>query len=185
MRQAYQWLASSTSRGRFLVLTALLMILFYAALYQPYAEESLPARCLIAYLELVARGSAAVLRWLGENIYVEGTTVTGRFPYIVVLDCAALDAQALFAAAVLAFPTRTGSKLIGLVCGLTLIGLINIARLVLLYFAGVHSERLFQVMHEEVMVLLVILMVCGLFLSWAWWATGRAKQRPQLDVHAA
>jgi exosortase/archaeosortase family protein len=170
---------------RFLAGTLLLMLLFYAVLYQPYAEDSLPARCLVSYLELVARGSALWLGWLGEVVSVEGTTVGGRFPFVVVLDCAALDAQALFAAAVLAFPARLGDKLLGLGAGLLAIASINIARLVLLYFAGTHSLRLFQVLHEEVLVLLIILTVCGLFAAWARWARERMPPAAPIDAHAA
>jgi len=186
--RGFDWLGRLRRLGsgyRFLGGTLLLMLLFYAALYQPYAEDSLPARCLVSYLELVARGSALWLGWLGEAVSVEGTTVGGRFPFVVVLDCAALDAQALFAAAVLAFPARLGDKLLGLAAGLLAIASINIARLVLLYFAGARSLRLFQVLHEEVLVLLVILLVCGLFAAWARWARGRALLAAASNAHAA
>ncbi|HKO91207.1 MAG TPA: hypothetical protein VJU61_08645, partial [Polyangiaceae bacterium] len=170
--RGFAWLGRLRRIGagyRFLAGTLLLMLAFYAALYQPYAEGSLPAHLLGGYLELVARGSALGLRWLGEAVTVEGTTVSGRFPFVVVLDCAALDAQALFAAAVLAFPARLKDKLLGLGAGLLAIAGINMARLVLLYFAGTRSLRLFQVLHEEVLVLLIILLVCGLFVAWARW----------------
>jgi len=170
---------------RFLGGTLLLMLVFYAALYQPYAADSLPGRCLVRYLELVAHGSALWLGWLGEVVSVEGTTVDGRFPFVVVLDCAALDAQALFAAAVLAFPARLGDKLLGLAAGLLAIAGINIARLVLLYFAGTRSLRLFQVLHEEVLVLLIILIVCGLFAAWARWARERVAPAPAITANAA
>ena len=178
-------LRSRTTAGRFLLLTLLLMVAFYSALYQPYSEQSLPGRLLVAHLELVARASGGVLQLLGEPVSVQGTSVSGRFPYLVVLDCAALDAQALFAAAVLAFPVRLRPKLLGLAGGLVLIALLNVGRLVLLYFAGVHSERLFQVLHEEVMVLLIILAVCGLFVSWARWALRQTPQPSQLEPEHA
>jgi exosortase/archaeosortase family protein len=155
---------------RFLLWTLVLMLAFYAALYHPYDETSLPGRCLVGYLQGVAQGSATLLAWLGESVRVEGTMVVGRFPYVVVLDCAALDAQALFAAAVLAFPARIGVKLAGLAGGSIGIWLLNVVRLAGLYFAGVKSQELFQVLHEEVMVLVVILSVCGMFVLWARWA---------------
>jgi exosortase/archaeosortase family protein len=151
------------------------MALFYALLYHPYAEESLPGRALSAYLRFVASGSATLLGWFGEDISVQGTTVLGRFSYVVILDCAALDAQALFAAAVLAFPVALRDKLIGLGAGLSAIWCINVGRLALLYFAGARSLPLFQVLHEEVLVLLVILSVCGLFVVWARWAHTRVR----------
>jgi exosortase/archaeosortase family protein len=154
-------------RWLFLPFTLLLMAGFHTLLFHPYAPGTLAFRCIEGYLQLVARASALVLRAAGEPVSVEGTTVTGRFPFEVVLDCAALDAQALFAAAVLAFPAAFGRKLVGLGAGFLAIALINVGRLVALYFAGVRSLELFRVLHEEVMVLLVIACVCGLFFSWA------------------
>jgi exosortase/archaeosortase family protein len=174
------WLGGALSGRGFLPGSIALMALFYALLYHPYSEESLPGRALGAYLKFVATGSATVLGWLGEDVSVQGTTVLGRFPYVVILDCAALDAQALFAAAVLAFPVSLRDKLIGLVAGMSAIWCVNVARLALLYFAGARSLRLFQVLHEEVLVLLVILSVCGLFVVWARWAHARLQGAPIL-----
>lgn len=177
---------SSDPRGwRLLVLTVTLMVAFYAALFHPYPEASLPGRMLSAYLKLTARGSGALLGWFGEPVSVEGATVLGRFPFVVVLDCAALDAQALYAAAVLAFPAPPARKLIGLVGGLTGIWAINVLRLVTLYHAGVHSRELFNVLHEELMVMLVILSVCGLFVVWAWWSRRQSARALPLAIEHA
>lgn len=171
--QLRRWFRGALSGRGFLPGSIVLMALFYAVLYHQYSEESLPARVLGAYLKFVATGSATLLRCFGEDIRVQGTTVLGRFPYVVVLDCAALDAQALFAAAVLAFQVSLRDKLIGLAAGLSAIWCINVGRLALLYFAGAHSLHLFQVLHEELLVLLMILSVCGLFVAWARWAHAR------------
>lgn len=182
----HRWLSASNHRWRFLIVTVTLMIVFYAALYHPYDSASIPGQLLVGYLQLAAHGSAALLGWLGETVSVNGTTVIGRFPFVVVLDCAALDAQALFAAAVLAFPASFRAKLLGLSLGLLSIWLINVARLVMLYFAGARSLELFQVLHEEVFVLVVILAVCALFFAWACWARGRsALDAPVGEGHAA
>jgi exosortase/archaeosortase family protein len=181
-----RWLRASNNCWRFSIATVTLMIVFYAALYHPYDPASVPGQLLVSYLELAAHGSTALLGWLGERVSVQGTTVMGRFPFVVVLDCAALDAQALFAAAVLAFPASLRAKLLGLSLGLSGIWLINVARLALLYFAGASSLELFQVLHEEVMVLVVILAVCALFFAWARWARGRSIEAPPLGTpHAA
>jgi exosortase/archaeosortase family protein len=157
----------------FLVRMLVWMSGLYSLVFYPYAEGTGPARVLAQYLELVASASALLLGWCGEAVSVDGSTVSGRFPYVVVLDCAALDAQALFAAAVLAFPVSWHHKAIGLGGGLAAIFCMNVARLALLYFAGAHSLRLFQLLHEEVLVALVILLVCGWFALWASWANAR------------
>jgi exosortase/archaeosortase family protein len=156
---------------RYVVSLGVSLALFYAFVYHPWNPVSLVGQQLKTYLELIARLSAAVLELSGEHVSVNGPSVHGRFPYVVVVDCAALDIQALFVAAVLAFPSRWFQRVVGFVCGLVAIFSINIARLVALYYAGVHSKTLFKTLHEEVFVLVVVVIVCGLFLLWATWAT--------------
>jgi exosortase/archaeosortase family protein len=173
------------TRARYLVLTVLLMVGFYAILYHPYAEDSWPAQALTQYLRVTANASVWVLQLLGESASASDTQVFGRFPYVVVLDCAALDAQALFAAAVLAFPARAWTKVLGVVLGLSAIFGINVARLVLLYFAGARSRELFHVLHEEVMVFAVIALVCLMFLLWAQLALRTGRKSAVVSLPAA
>ncbi len=49
--------------------------------------------------------------------------------------------------------------------------MINTACLVTLYYAGAHSSSPFKTLHEEVFVLVIVALVCGMFLAWATWAT--------------
>lgn len=46
-------------------------------------------------------------------VLVKGPLIIGRFPLRIVMECTALDAQALFAAFVLAFRARWPQKLCG------------------------------------------------------------------------
>jgi exosortase/archaeosortase family protein len=171
---------------RYLIVTVILMAGFYALLYHPHEAESWPGQALYAYLRMTAEVSARILRWVGEDAVAHDTQVFGRFPYVVVLDCAALDAQALYAAAVLAFPARPWLRAVGVVYGLLAIFGINIARLVILYFAGAASPELFHTLHEEVLVFVVIALVCLLFLTWAWAARRAAPAIPmEIASHAS
>lgn len=155
---------------RYVLTMGALMAGLYGIAYQSWSPDGFMGRQLIAYLETVAGLSGVVLRLLGEPVTVQNSVVSGNFSYVVVVDCAALDVQALFAAAVLAFPSRWTTRLIGLVLGLFAIFVINIARLVALYYAGSKSLDLFKTLHEEVFVLVIVGLVCGLFLAWARWA---------------
>jgi exosortase/archaeosortase family protein len=162
---------------RHVLSSAGIMILLYGLAYYPWGPESFAGKQLRGYLELVAAVSAATLRLLGEFVATNGPTVTGRFSYVIVVDCAALDVQALFAAAVLAFPSKWSTRLIGLAVGVVAIFAINIVRLVALYFVGVHSTHLFKLLHEEVFVFVIVALVCGVFLLWARWATAQTRLR--------
>jgi exosortase/archaeosortase family protein len=167
---AYSQRWASSSLLGYVLVTMTLMVGLYALLYHPYAPGSLPARALDGYLRAIAASSSVCLDLLGEQTRVEGATVFGRFSFLVVIDCAALDAQALFAAAVTAFPAAPWKRLLGLLLGLPAILALNVARLVALYFAGASSLELFHLLHEEVFVGVIIVLVCLMFAGWAAWA---------------
>lgn len=152
------------------------MFALYAVLYHPHAPDSPPGRLLHWYLTEIARLSSICLNLLGERTSLRDATVLGRFSYVVVIDCAALDAQALFTAAVAAFPAASWKRVAGVLMGLPAILGLNVVRLVALYFAGATSLDLFHLLHEEIFVLLIILLVCLVFLGWASWA----RERPPI-----
>jgi exosortase/archaeosortase family protein len=157
---------------RYVASLALVMLGFYALIYAPHEGVGAAASVLEFYLEATALASAALLRVFGELVQLDGTQVSGRFSFVVVLDCAALDAQALFAASVLAYPAPWWARVVGVCVGAFGIFLLNVARLVGLYFAGAHSLELFHLLHEEVLVFVLVALVCGGFLLWLRWAGG-------------
>jgi exosortase H (IPTLxxWG-CTERM-specific) len=154
---------------RFLALGAL----FYLALYYPHDRASLPARLLGQYVELQARLAAGLVRLFDRGVTVSGNLITGRFSLAIILDCAAIDAQALYAATVLAFPAPWRRKLAGLAAGLAVITAVNLVRIATLYFVGVHWPRTFDFLHEDLFQLGIVAAACASFALWALWVTGR------------
>jgi exosortase/archaeosortase family protein len=167
-----RWWRARPRVFRFIVRAGLLMGTFYSLLYYPYSEGSLPGRLLSRYLELLARISGGCVSLFDSSVSVQGVFILGRQPLQIVLDCAALDALALFAATVLAFPASPRVKLKGFVVGGAIIWGFNVARIVLLYVAGVKWPRLFDILHEDVMALLLVLVSVGCFAVWAAWLRG-------------
>lgn len=151
---------------RFLFLGAALMAVLYAALYFPYEAGQWPARALQTYINGLAAVVGFLLSLVDSTVTVQGDHISGRFPLRIVLDCAALDAQALFAAAVLAYPAAWPRKLKALGIGLVAIGVLNLGRIISLYFVGIHWSTGFHVLHEEVMPLALVLFSVSLFALW-------------------
>jgi exosortase/archaeosortase family protein len=147
--------------------------LAYAALYFPYPPGSFPVRALAWYLRQVARASGALVWLFDRQVFTSGDLVEGAFSLRIVLDCAALDAQALFAAAVLAFPARWWRRALGLLVGSALLALVNVGRIVLLYAAGIWWPDAFHILHEEILQLAIVLTAVCSFLAWIVWV-----QRP-------
>lgn len=176
-----RWWRGLPATIRFVVRAALLMAAFCSVLYYPYAENSVPGQMFSRYLALVARASGGCLSLFDPQVQVAGTFITGRHALQIVLDCAALDALALFAATVLAFPAVVRVKLIGLGAGIFIISGFNLLRIVILYVAGTKSPEVFDFLHEDVMALLMVLVSVGCFAVWA----SRARNSPtRLAAHA-
>ena len=122
----------------------------------------------------LARVSSGVLNLFGQNTVVLGTTVQSDvFGISVVTACTGVFITGLFVIAVMAFPTRWRPKLIGVLIGVGGIFIVNIIRLVSLYFIGVHWPGFLDSAHQLVWQSLLIVIAVALWLLWAGrWAHG-------------
>ena len=145
------------------------MLLLCAAFYFPYAPESWPSHAIQAYLRLIARASGFLIARFEPRVFVDGTTIGGAFPLEIVKACSALDAQALYAAAALAFPAPRWRRLAGLALGISLLTPLNIARIAALYLVGLHAPLRFDAVHEEWLPAALVLAAGLCFAGWARW----------------
>lgn len=151
------------------------MLILYGLYYLPYPKSSAPHAWLEAFLALQARGAGALIRLFDDSAIVSGTKILGRFPLEIVRSCSSLDAQALYAATVLAFPARTTRKLLGLALGVVVLTLLNMARIASLYFIGAGAPSVFDAAHEELFPLVLIAIACACFATWAHWTLHGAR----------
>ncbi len=150
----------------YLLRVAVAMAVFYGLLYFPYPPDSLPVRAISGYLRGVAAVSAAFVRLFDAGARAHGDVIDGRFSMRIVLDCAALDAHALLAAAVLVFPARWRQRIAGVVAGTLVVAAVNVARIAVLYVVGVRWPSAFPVVHEEVLQIAIILATFSVFGGW-------------------
>jgi exosortase/archaeosortase family protein len=158
---------ASRAAWRFLLIAAATMAAFYGLYFFPHAEGSVVGRAIDLYLRATARGARTLIALVDAGVGVQGTVITGRFPLTIIKSCSSLDAQALFAAAVCAFPVGPRWKAIGLAAGLTLLTLLNLLRIAGLWWVGVHAPAYFDRVHEEVFPLLLVVAACACFGAWA------------------
>jgi len=119
--------------------------------------------------------SSGILNLFGQNTIVAGTTVQSSvFGITVVTACTGVFITGLFLIAVIAFPARWTSKIIGAGIGIVGIFLVNIVRLVSLYFIGVHWPGFLDQAHQLIWQSLLIVIAVALWLLWAGrWAYGQ------------
>jgi exosortase/archaeosortase family protein len=112
--------------------------------------------------------SSGILNLFGQNTIVIGTTVqSSLFGISVVTACTGIFITGLFLIAVVALPTRWMAKLIGAGIGIGGIFLVNIARLVSLYFIGVYWPGFLDQAHQLIWQSLLIVIAVALWLLWA------------------
>ncbi len=106
------------------------------------------------------------------NLFGQGTTASGdiissaAFSTSVRRGCDAVEAMALFIAAVLAFPARAKHKGFGVIAGILVLFALNIIRIMSLFLTGVYFPSAFELMHVEVWQILFIFFAIGLFFIW-------------------
>lgn len=141
----------------------LLGLLYVAVALRPVDEA-----VIVPFTGVIARVSGAILNGLGEPAAVAGTEIRSRtFAVQIENGCNGLETVLLFASAVLAFPAPWKKRLAGLALGFAAIELVNLVRVVTLFWIGTHRPALFSTSHTVLWQSLVVLFGVLLFLLWA------------------
>jgi exosortase/archaeosortase family protein len=143
-----------------------LVVLLYALLAIPHVEG-----WLYGYLEVDARISNFILNLLGQGTHVTDVTIaSSSFAIAIKRGCDAVEPTWLLCAAILAFPGDWKRKLAGMLAGIVVLQLLNLVRIVTLYWIGSRFPAAFSSAHVEVWPAVFILVAIGLFVGWKGWA---------------
>ncbi len=149
---------------RFLILFFLILSVGFAAI----ALKPINDAIVLPYTSFIARVSGSVLSLFGESITVTGCRLASpRFAVTIYNGCNGLITTLIFVAGVLAFPARWLHKAIGVVAGSLAIQLLNLVRIVSLYYIGALVPRYFSESHIFIWQTIVILTGVALWLLWA------------------
>lgn len=161
----------------------LLFVAFVAVFYSVSANSYVERTCWLPYLNLNADVSASILRFLGEkNVSVSGRSITGRGAISIERGCDAIDPSLLFVSAVLASPVTFRKKLFGMLIGTVALMLINLIRILSLYYVQWRFPSAFEVIHLEVWQFLFIVLALVFWVIWARRAI-KLEGAPVADAH--
>jgi exosortase H (IPTLxxWG-CTERM-specific) len=119
------------------------------------------------YTTVLARAVAIIINIFGAGATASDAVVQSpRFTLNIAMGCDGVEATCLFLAGVLAFPTTWRARFVGLAAGLPLIQLINVARLVGLYYAGIFLPTVVEEVHVYVAQTIVILLSTAILIYW-------------------
>lgn len=177
--QRFEWFHNKRPVFRFVGLFAVFMAVFYAVTFIPELNE----KALPGLQKANATVSTAILNLFGEGATSDKTSISSsRYSINIAHGCDAIEPAALFVAAVLAFPATFRSKFPALFAGTFLLLIINLVRIVSLFYTGVYWPKAFETMHVDVWQPAFIVLSLFLWTLWALWAT---KPRPQpADVNS-
>jgi exosortase/archaeosortase family protein len=164
-----EWLSWWTAKAPVLSFGAkfaALIGLLYALLAIPFAEG-----ILYQYLKANAWASNFILDLLGQGTRVSEVTIASpAFAIAIRRGCDAIEPTWLLCAAILAFPGGWARKVAGMLVGIVVLQLLNLARIVTLYLIGSRFPAMFPSAHLEIWPALFILAAIGLFIHWRGWA---------------
>lgn len=156
-------MASSRGRTRFLLIISAFVLVALLTHRNPWL-----VRRLSPLDQWTAQVTASVLEECGMEVEQQDAVLshpTG-FGYEIYYRCTGLLPAAFLAVAVLAVPASGRRKLAGIALGVPLVFLLNLARLVSLFYIGVSYPGAFTLMHQLVWEAVVAGFVVG---YWLWW----------------
>ena len=157
-----------------------LLALISEVVYYAFALESDLFR---VYLETLARISAWILEQMTTGIKLRGTVISGDlFSVQIAAGCDAYRISALLGSAILAFPARWKTKVVGLFFGLLWLNALNFVRIVGLYFIGAYLTPHFHRSHEVYFPIFLICMTIAAWMIWVRRATDDLIEQQQADA---
>ena len=148
----------------FLLRFVALLVVFYLIVASGPVNDAV----IVPFTAGIASVSAAVLNAFGEKVEVRGTEIrSSSFGVNIENGCNGVETALLFGAAVLAFPATWKRRLLGLGAGFLAIQVLNLFRVVTLFWIGLHRPALFNSSHTVIWQSVVVLFGVLLFLIWA------------------
>ncbi len=153
----------ATPAGRFLLRYVIILVVGFAVL----AAKPVNDHVVDPYTTFVAHEARVVLNLFGERATVVGQTLgSQRFSVVIYNGCNGLEAMLIFVCGVLAFPAGWLRKLLGVVLGFFAIQIVNVVRVVSLFYVGVFKPEWFSTTHVFVWQSAIILFGVLLWLLW-------------------
>jgi exosortase H (IPTLxxWG-CTERM-specific) len=149
---------------RFLIV----FVIILSAAFTTVALRPVNDAVVVPYTRWVATVSGHLLGLFGEKISINGCSLSSpRFSVTIYNGCNGLIATLILLSGVLAFPARWTGKMIGVIGGILAIQIINLVRIVSLFYIGVFVPKLFNQAHIYIWQSIVILASVALWIAWA------------------
>jgi exosortase H (IPTLxxWG-CTERM-specific) len=134
------------------------------------AELTPPGQALLVdpWTAIVARVSTVLAHAFDPTIVVSGATMYGSsgFAMTIMAGCNGIEATLVLLAAIVAYPAPWKHRIAGLAAGIVAIQLLNIVRVVSLFYLGQWNLRVFEWAHLYAWQVLIMLDALIVWLLW-------------------
>ena len=149
---------------RFVVLFVVFLGAFQLIMIIPFVKDTVFPK----YLRVNAQVSGAIIGIFETGVHVNGNAISSPHASLsIARGCDAVEPSALFVAGVLAFPAALVSKIPGMLLGTVCLMVLNLARIVSLFYVRKHIPSVFEVMHIDVWQTLFVLLAILFWILWA------------------
>ncbi|MCU7838806.1 MAG: exosortase H [Candidatus Thiodiazotropha sp. (ex Troendleina suluensis)] len=148
------------------------VLLFSLFLTGLFVIELLPAGQVLVVLpftEVIAHISAWLIQLFDQEVTSYGIVLQDKvsgFAVSIEAGCNGVEATIVLIAAMLAFPAAGHMKLVGIATGFVAIQVMNLMRIISLFYLGQWSQTAFEWAHLYIWQSLIILDVLIVFLIW-------------------
>ena len=163
--------------SRFLVIFVLLLAFAFGLELTPWAQ----AFVVTPWTDTVARISGALMRTFDASITTSGNVIgSSATPFAVGIEagCNGVEATLVLVAAMLAFPAPWRHRVAGIAIGVATVQVLNVIRVVTLFYLGQWNEHVFEWAHLYVWQALIMLDVLIVWVIWV-------KMAPSGSVHGS
>ena len=150
---------------RFLVVFVVLLALAFAFELTPFAQ----AHFVTPWTDAVASASAGLMRTFDATITTHGNVIassTSPFAVSIEAGCNGVEATLVLVAAILAFPAPWPHRLRGIVVGVVAVQVLNVVRVISLFYLGRYDRDVFEWAHLYVWQALIMLDVLIVWVVW-------------------
>ena len=159
---------------RYVLLFLLIVTALFAIELLPLGQEVV----VIPFTSAVTRLSAGLMQLFGGQVLAQGKMIWDQdsgFAVSIEAGCNGVEAGIILAAAMLAFPSRWREKAIGILVGLATVQMLNLVRIISLFYIGQWNKTFFEWAHLYVWQALIMLDVLIVFLFWLRWLTAHGQ----------
>lgn len=151
-------------------------LLVFVILFQVDAVQE---KVVVPFTSLVAGASMILMNIFGAGAVVNNCVLsTSAFSVNIVDGCNGIYATAILISGVLAYPARWPHKLWGIGLGILAVFMLNLVRVISLFYLGRYYPGIFEEAHVYVWQPIIILWAIFVWDFWARQSEKRKKARP-------